>query len=106
MPPRAPDRRRRLTGEPRGAGALHRRLSGRAEDVALEPLVAERSARVEALDQTDEIEQPLVAGRGQEHLAPVRARAERREGGFEILEDALDRALVRLPREVDGDAVL
>src|SRR5215207_3897570 len=73
-------------------------------------LVPELAAWVEAAGEAAEVRQALVtrfevAGGEQEEFAPVGARVERREGGFERRKDTFDGAEVVLPREVETDGV-
>ena len=78
--------------------------SARAEQRPVQPLVAERAARVEPLDAARRSRQALVAAArsssalGEEDLAPVRARPERRERGLDVDEHALDRVRVAASR--------
>src|SRR5215216_6248361 len=86
------------------------RVKAAAEHAGFEPRVAERSARVEALAQADEVREALVQtgnrrGAGEEDLAPVRSRLEPRERSLDVGEHARHGLGLRLPDEVDGDGV-
>src|SRR3954468_8843411 len=81
------------------------------QDVRRQPVVAEGAARVELLHEGGEVGVPLVARRqfggvGEEELAPVRARAERRQRGLQLRQNRLDGGLIPLPGEVEADGVL
>src|SRR5919109_3187092 len=85
-------------------------LSGLTKHMGSQPRIAERSARVEPLDQADEVGHTLVERSDRcrvrmEELAPVRARLEWDERGLELDEQALNRVLLRLPGEVDADGI-
>src|SRR5215208_8226162 len=75
-----------------------------------QPRITERSARVEPLDQTDEVGHALVERSDRcrvrvEELAPVRACLEWYERGLELDEHALNRVSLGLPGEVDADGI-
>src|SRR5918998_2804137 len=76
--------------------------------MGFQPRIAERSARVEPLDQTDEVGHALVERSDRcrvrvEELAPVRAGLGWDERGLELDEYVLNRVSLRLPGEVDAD---
>src|SRR5215203_5266949 len=80
------------------------------EHTCFQPRIAECSVRVEPIDQTDEVGQALVKWSERcrvraEELAPVWACLERGERGLQLDEHVLDRLLLGLPGEVDGDGV-
>src|SRR5215218_8152648 len=76
--------------------------SGR-QHVGLEPRVAEGPARIQPLGQGGEVGAARVARarRSEELLAPMRPGAERRQRGLDLVQGALDRGRIALPREVD-----
>src|SRR2546425_886081 len=93
-----------------GLPTVSRRLS-LADHVLLQPGVAEGTARIEPLEQADEVWPALVersdrGGISQEELAPVRARFEGSESRLDVDQHLLDRVLVGHPREVEAGCVL
>src|ERR671921_1823965 len=78
--------------------------------MGFQPRIAERSARVEPLDQTNEAGHALVERSDRyrirvEELAPVRACLEWDERGLELDKHVLNRVSLGLPGEVDADGV-
>src|SRR5215212_1366738 len=78
--------------------------------MGFQPRIAERPARIEPLDQTDEVGHALVERSDRcrvrvEELAPVRACLDWYERGLELDEHALNRFSVGLPGGVDADVM-
>src|ERR671911_1030241 len=91
--------------------ALYGCIGRLTEHMGFQPRIAERSARVEPLDQTDEVGHALVERSDRcrvrvEELAPVRACPEWDEHGLELDEHVLNRVLLGLPGEMDADGVV
>src|SRR3954453_4397832 len=76
----------------------------RAEHPGFEPRVPERASRTVRLEQPEGVGQAPVEGRGrrragEEPLAPVRARGERRELRLEVAEHPCDAVGIEHPGE-------
>src|SRR5581483_5740752 len=84
--------------------------SSTSQDVALQPLVAERAAGVKPLLQCPEVlearvERSELGRAGQKQLPPVRPRAKGPQRGLEQGQDLLHLALLTTPCEVNADRV-